>query len=130
MSENKTDNIFDLAEKSEIVQIKSKEGAVADYIIVEADSATSADYRNITLSNASMTQLGQGKHKIEGLKGLADAEPFLVSRCVFLLAEDKVTRRPITLETVKGWPSRVTKALFEKAKALSDLGEEEATKNS
>jgi hypothetical protein len=60
--------------------------------------------------------------------GLANVEPLLVSLCLF-----RENGAPVLLATVRSWPARVVKSLFEKAKEISDLGEErkeeEAAKN-
>lgn len=88
------------------------------HVILSADSDTSTEYRNITLKHVIMRDA-----KIEGkLTGLAEAEPYLVHRCVFLVGP-KGERIPYTLEAVKAWDNRAVKTLYNKIREISDLEE-------
>lgn len=88
-----------------------------NYELREADGATSIAYRNASL--ACIT-LGPGG-KAQKLKDMASVESLLVSMCLFT---DK--GMPVPRRTIEGWPGRVQKALFEKAKDISDLGESDS----
>lgn len=90
--------------------------------IVSADSATATEYRNVMLKHVVMKGSGDSTSLEGKITGLAEAEPFLVSRCVFLI-DGKGARQPITLETVKKWDNRAVKRLFTLIKGISDLDE-------
>jgi hypothetical protein len=59
------------------------------------------------------------------MEGLADAEPLLVSLCLFEALRDgsgnPVSERNVPLVTVKSWPNRVQKRLFDWVREKSDL---------
>ncbi len=95
------------------------------YILVEATSQAATDMRNITLRGASMKD-----GRVEMGAGLAQAEPFLVSKCLFKL-DDAGKRHPMSLDTIRNWPSRVVKPLYNKAYEISGLKEDDgkAAKN-
>lgn len=114
------------------------------YLIVEADGAAGTEYRNAGAKGIKFNAQG----KPCGIDGIVDAQLVLVSKCLFkLLTEDdgKKTlkswtdpkdgsvwyRQPVNLELVRSWPDRVTQGLFEKARELSGMNnEEETAKNS
>lgn len=86
------------------------------YILREATGDAACRYRNALLA---CTQLGP-EGKPSSVKGMADAEPLLVSLCLF---DD--AGKPVSGPTIRKWPARVLKALFDKATEISQLGEEE-----
>lgn len=108
-----------------------------NYILVEADEGTAVEYQNLLFKSARFGDNG----KPVGVDGLANAEPFLVSKCVFELYEvndngTKITkRRPVPLGVINSWPPRVVKQLHKKAMEISHLrvtdeaAEGEALKN-
>jgi hypothetical protein len=59
------------------------------------------------------------------LGSVADAEPLLVSLCLYEVNKDGKRLGNVSLPTVLGWPPRVVRALFDRAKQISDLGEKE-----
>jgi hypothetical protein len=110
----------------ELTEVKVKLNG-KPHIIVSADGETATEYRNMALKHVIMRD-----SQIEGkLHGLAESEPFLVSRCVFLLGP-KDERTPYTLDVVKKWNSSAIKKLYNKIREISDLEEKglEKAKNS
>jgi SpoU rRNA methylase family enzyme len=89
------------------------------YVLREASAAAAARWRNAVLRS---TKMDNGK--VVSVDGLADAEPLLVSLCVFEVAADGVEKQ-VPLDTVRSWRASVVKALFEKAKAISELDEKD-----
>ena len=84
-----------------------------NYVLREASGAIAATYRNESLR---CTRFGEDG-KVSGMEGMADLEIKLVHYC--LMDGDK--RVPI--ETIKGWPERYVKQLFNLAKEMSGLEE-------
>ena len=93
-----------------------------DYLIVEADSETAVSFRNIVLSKVTMEN-----KKISGLSGIASAEPYLVSQCLKRLDKDG-KRLPVGITEINGWKSRVVKRVYEIAREISGLKEDEDDK--
>ena len=115
---------FDLTPIEIPVKIQSIDGIVTDYVIREATGAIAGTYRDAQLACARFETKGQPA----SVKGLSEVEPLLVSLCLFDSENKNVLKT-----TVKSWPSRVQKALFEKIKKISELDEaeedEETVKN-
>lgn len=88
-----------------------------EYVLREASGEAATIYRNAMLK---ATKLGENG-KPESLDGFADAEPLLVSLCLF--KREGVGFGSVSVNVVKSWPSRVQKKLFERAKEISDLDE-------
>lgn len=81
------------------------------YILREASSDIASKYRKFIMD--------QKRSDGDGYKsGLADAEPLLVSMCLFT-EEGK----SVPVETIKKWPERIQKQLFFKARDMSALNE-------
>jgi hypothetical protein len=112
-------NFDDLAPVEVEVKVKGKK-----YILREATGHAAAQYRNAALKAAKMVD-----GKVVGMDGLADAEPLLVSLCLYELEDlgnGKPPReRPVPVQVVRGWPARLVTALFTKVRDISDLGEGE-----
>ena len=106
----------DLTVREEPVEIGDKK-----YLLKEANGDASARYRNFLFSQ---TKLGPGG-KPQSIGSMADAEPLLVSLCLWEPGEKENQCKRVDLALVKSWPSRVVKALYNKAKEMSDLDEEE-----
>lgn len=85
------------------------------YVLREATEAAACQWRNAMMQ---ATELGSDG-KPTRVRNLADTEPLLVSLCLFTAEEGK----PVPVATIKGWPARVVKRLFEKVKDVSDLDE-------
>jgi hypothetical protein len=107
------DDLFDLGDlepKSVSYKIGGK-----PYQLREASSAAAAKFRNASISGA---KLADGK--IVGIGNVGDVEPLLVSLCLFQLGTDGVWAT-VPLDTIKSWPARIVKPLFEMAKEISQL---------
>lgn len=104
----------------DLIEVKVKLNG-KPHVIVSADSDTATEYRNISLKHVIMRDA-----KIEGkLMGLAESEPYLVSRCVFMIDADG-NRHPYSLDAVKSWNSSAVKKLYNKIRDISDLEEKAA----
>jgi hypothetical protein len=96
------------------------------YLLREADESACCQYRNAVIRSRKLDADGRLTH----LDGLADAEPLLVSLCLFELAEgpgQPSAERPVPLAVVRSWPGRVVKPLFAWLHRASGLREEEET---
>lgn len=93
-----------------------------DYALCEANGAGATKYRNESLRRMTIRD-----GKATDIKDLGDLEPLLVSLCLHeaTLEGDKVVEigKKVPIATIAGWPARVQKRLFEKAKAISQLDE-------
>lgn len=100
------------------------------YVLREIDEGDAVRWRNSQLRAARMSE-GQ----VVSMGDLAESEPLLVSFCLYRANEDhkiilrndgtpdKSTLTP--LATIKSWPARIVKPLFERAKEISELEEKE-----
>jgi hypothetical protein len=92
------------------------------YVLREADEDTAAAYRNAAIAGARIED-GQ---LTEMPSNLAGVQSLLVSRCLFPCAESgSPSSKPVPREVVGSWPSRIVKPLFERAKEISELDEDE-----
>jgi hypothetical protein len=90
------------------------------YTLHEADGTASVEYRNAMLD---ATELGEDGRPAR-LRGLASADPVLLSRC---LRDENGAVVPV--ETILGWKSRVYRQLVEWVKDVSGLLDEARPKN-
>ncbi len=110
-------------ERQEILVSIEGGGEVKTYTLKEADGNAAIQYRNRIMEAIRPSAEGQPT----AYKGFAEVEPMLVSLCLF-----NGDGQTVPLSTIKSWPSRIQKALFNKIKAISDLdesGESETVKN-
>jgi hypothetical protein len=91
-----------------------------DYILKEADGNVACQYRNASTRCARMND-----GKVTGVDGVADVEPFLVSLCLFKVLSTGA-RVPVDVKVVRSWPSRIIKPLFDRAKEISKLDEDDS----
>lgn len=89
------------------------------YVLVEATGEVAAKYQNAIFRSS---RLDDGK--LIGMDGLADASLILVSGCLFPV-KDGVRGPNVTLPTIKSWPNRIVKKLFETARDISDLADQD-----
>ncbi len=92
------------------------------YLLCEASEAVAANYTNASLRGARMDRQGKMATLPSDLGGL---QAILVSDCLFHATSEGEPGSPVPLADVQRWPSRVVKPLFEKAKKISEIGEEE-----
>jgi hypothetical protein len=93
------------------------------YVLKEASSDATCKWRNSGLQGA---QVRDGK--VSSLGNVADLEPLLVSLCLFDVTDGG--EKPVPLKTVREWPYKVVSALFNRARDISGLAEEEDTEES
>jgi hypothetical protein len=108
---------FDLSEITFPVTISGQ-----SYLLVEANSETGTQFKVNTLKGLTLDQREDGSKKINGLENIAGNEAYLVSRCLFKI-DDAGRRHAVDLATVKGWPNRIVKSLYEKSREISGLKE-------
>jgi hypothetical protein len=105
------------------VQVK-KDGK--SYILREASSDAVCRWRNAILKTTKYGPEGKPEH----IDGLHDADPLLVALCLVeevTLPNGAIARQPVSVATVRSWPYRMQKALYDRAKEISDLNEVEDT---
>ena len=92
------------------------------YRLIEASAEAAARYRNHAMSCTTFN----GDGKPTGVKGLGDIQALLVSLCLFRIVPKDTGEalERVSLDFVKGLTERIVKPLFERAKAISELGEE------
>ena len=98
-----------------------------DHVMVEATGAAAIKYRSAILAGAEMSFNDKdGTRSVKRLSGVGQVESLLVSLCLFEIKEDK--RVPVPQSRIEGWPDRVQKDLFARAKRLSPSLEEKDDK--
>lgn len=93
------------------------------YVIVEASEESAKRYKNTAMRATKFSDKG----KPSGVDGLADVEPLLVSMCLFKVDEAGM-RTPVQLSTILRWPHRVVAPIYQKARELSGLKDDEEDK--
>jgi len=97
----------DLTPQTEPVKLSGK-----DYYLREASGDAATKFANARLNCIKLGPDG----KPQTVRGIADVEPLLVSLCLF-----DESGKNVPEATVRSWPARVQKALFERAKEMSRL---------
>ncbi|MCK9571408.1 kinetochore protein SPC24 [Candidatus Pacearchaeota archaeon] len=86
------------------------------YVLREASEASTCQYEN---AKAKCVKMADGK--FAGIDGpMADTEPLLVSLCLF-----DSSGANVALTTIRSWPGRLVKKLFDKAKQISELDQQD-----
>lgn len=85
------------------------------YVLVEADEDTAVRYQNAQMRATKFSDDG----KPSGIDGFADADPFLLSMCLFEVTEKG--DRAIPISQLRKWKHRVVNPLIEKVKEISEL---------
>jgi hypothetical protein len=96
------------------------------YILREATGDDACKWRKYLFRSTKM----EGGKPIMSMDTLADSEPLLLSYCMHEEYADKngeTKERKVDLQVIRAWPNRVIRPLFEKAKAISALDEQEQT---
>lgn len=99
------------------VEVSVKLGG-EQYWLKEASEAAAVAYRN---ASAAAVKMEAGE--VSGLGDVGDVEPLLVSYCLWRETPDG--RKPVPVSTVRGWPAKVVKAIFNRVKEISELDEPE-----
>ena len=97
------------------------------YVLREASADAARQYRNSAATGATFKDGGvqTGSH-------VGDVQPLLVGLCLYEVLEwDEATQKavkvsitPVGYNTVLKWNERIVKQLFDRAKAISNLGEQ------
>ena len=118
------ENEYDLDQIRIPITLKWK-GEPKKYVLYESTGEAASKFRNYLIADATFVD-----GKVSKVGKVANAEPLLVSLCLFELVEkDGVeTERPVPEAVVKKWPARVQKALFNRIKEISDLDEQSPEK--
>lgn len=93
------------------------------FLLREADEAAVVKWRNVQIKSSRMD--GTGKIVIGEV---ADANPYLVSLCLFEKKVDKEGKpflHPVPKEEIKKWPAKVVSKIFDRLMLISDLKAEE-----
>ena len=106
MSEIRFDDITPIEEK---VFIGGEE-----YLLRETSGDASVKY-----DNARLDRYEYQDGKLAKVKDLGDLEPLLVSLCLFM--SDGKT--PVSELTIRSWPARVQKSLYNRAREISGMNE-------
>jgi len=93
------------------------------YYLVEADAESGAEYRDRIISGTRLED-----SKAVGISGIPMAQLSLVARCLFQSDSvgDKTDQR-VNINTLRKWPDRVIRKLFEKLEEISELDREDLT---
>lgn len=116
--ENRTMDSFNfdsLAPQETPVTIEGKK-----YVLREPSEAAALRYRDACIRGAKM------EDGVVTMGAVAEAQPLLVSLCLFeIISEQNGEPKNVgvSLQTIKGWPTRVVKPLFEAAKEMGGLNE-------
>jgi len=111
---------FDLEPIVIPVRIKDKKGTIHHYELREASGGDACRWRNSLLNKAKIGSDG----KPTSFGNIADTEPILVALCLY----PEGSNERVSVDKVRSWPSRIQKALFAKAKEISDLDDDEEDK--
>lgn len=83
------------------------------FTLREASGNAEIQYRNSMFQSTKLDEDGNAV----GYTNLADAEPLLVSLCLF----DEQSGNP-SVQEVREWPTRIISPLFDKIQEISDMG--------
>lgn len=93
------------------------------YFLTEASVGAAVAFRNATTRAARVLD-----NKVQGFDGLADAEPILISKCLYAEKDGKLPVNPdgtpdsqylVPLEVLMRWPNQVQRRLFDKVREVS-----------
>lgn len=96
------------------------------YTLREASSDDACKWRKHLFRSSKM----EGGKPVMSLDSISDSEPLLLSYCMYESYTDKfgtAKERKVDLQVVRSWPNRIVRPLFEKAKEISALDEQEET---
>lgn len=99
------------------IEVKGPDGH--PYILREATGAVAKQFKNAQMSCTQFSADG----KMAGVKGAADLEPLLVSKCLYRMMPDGTVGGTIDQRELEKWPAKVVSRLFEKAKKISGLSD-------
>jgi len=113
---------------AQVIQIPVKFSG-AEYLLVEANGADAAEFRNHVTKN----QLRDDEGNVTGMRNSGDLQLKLLGLCLFTVGEDGKPGKRVEMVTIRKWPERVVKELFKTAMKISELidddDEDEQAKN-
>lgn len=119
MSDNNGNGFIDLDDLAPIA-VKYRIGG-KQYVLREASADAAVQYRNAITRASRLTEDG----KVATVEGLHDAEPLLVSLCLYQAKEDGTdTNVRVPIDTIRKWTNRIQRTLFDKIMEISDLNEQ------
>ena len=105
---------FSTTRKEEHVKVDG-----VQYLLREADEEAARKYRNACTKGVTLDD-----GKIVKVDGIADVQSYLVSLCLFEVLTDGTTKNvPTILITIRTWPARIVKWMFDWTVETSDLSE-------
>lgn len=124
---SETSNEFDYSDLTPIeIPVTNLNGK--NYILREADGDTGAKFKSRSAQCMRMTE-----GKVSGVNDIGSLEPYLLSLCMLQVSihTDGETKhlKSVSEATIRSWPSKVVKKLFNKAKEISELNEEETVES-
>ena len=112
---------FDTLEPIEVPVTIGTDKDVDKYVLREADEQTASAYRNSQMQGA---QMKGGVISFAG-SNAASSQSLLLAGCLYYADEEgNRTNRLVPRATIKQWPARIVKPLFETARRISDLQEQ------
>lgn len=106
-------NEFDFNDLKEIEIPVSVKGI--DYLLIEASGEIGRRFQNKSIDGATLED-----GKISKLSNTADAQFVLLAGCLVTTEG----RKPVQGSLIRSWNHKITKKLFEKAKEISELNED------
>ena len=96
----------------------------AEYVLREPSESAALAFRQAQLKNAKMVD---GKVTTD-IERIYDSQSLLVTNCVFVKAKTKdgtEVEQPAKIDVIRGFPARVVKDLFDKAREMGGLNEDD-----
>jgi hypothetical protein len=90
-----------------------------EYVLREATGDVACKYRNAITKQTTLTE-SQDESRTIKVGNIADSEPYLVHLCLFDTENNNVP-----LSKVRSWPPKVVSALYNRAKEISELDQDE-----
>lgn len=116
---------LDFLSLSSPIEVPVKNLFGKNYVLREASGDVACRFQN---KRAKCMRFGTDG-KTASIDNIADVDPELLSMCLFG-ENDKTPNlydKPVSLPTIRAWPSRIVKKLVEKAKEISELEDTEET---
>jgi hypothetical protein len=100
-----------------------------NYVLREGSADVVSKFKNKLLSCARVGEDGDVKNA--GMQGLGDLGPLLVAGCTFEKVETPsgTAYRQLNEATIRQWPERVVKELYEKASQITPMDDEETVES-
>ena len=115
-----------IADEPKPITVPVRVGGKVKYFLAEASADAAKQFRNTAVRGSSMADgvISMGGH-------VADAEPILLSLCLFYATPDGQmpidhkgdfdSRKLVPMSVIRSWPSRFVEPLYERIKKISKL---------